>query len=124
MDIGNIYQGIKQGMANQGARNIADEFSPHTPNKFNIESARNIAQNFPAESVKGFFNTPMAIPALGGAVGTGVAMATGSGLALGAAARYIIKQHLKTKILQEQAKQAKMYADVLERAGYGGINGL
>ena len=81
---------------------------------------------FGSPSEGGYFNTgilkdayemakqPMAIPALGGALGTGALMAGAAGGMLGGVAVWGTQQYLKTKIMQEQARQALKEANAQE----------
>jgi hypothetical protein len=113
--IGNAYSGVKQAMANQGAMNRTAQGQPYLPG--------NWSQTM--QPIKDFATLPMAIPAIESVVsgGTGALMAGAAGGMIGEAAVWGIGEHLKTAIMQEQARQSQAYARAVEAAYMNQRNG-
>jgi membrane protein YqaA with SNARE-associated domain len=77
------------------------------------------------QPIKDFATLPMAIPAIESVVsgGTGALMAGAAGGMIGGAAVWGIGEHLKTAIMQEQARQSQAYARAVEAAYMNQRNG-
>ena len=121
--IGNAFQGIKQGMANQGVMNDIYKFAGHQNLPADQAGTINagykeVAANAPSTGrfLNSFFNDAMAIPALGGALGTGALMAGGAGLMGGLLGNWALRQYGSTLVLKQEAESAKQIAKALEAA--------
>ena len=118
--IGNAFQGIKQGMANQGAMNRAtDFFNSHSgAGRWGYKSPADMVGNYTnqAQNLKNFAQAPMAIPALGGALGTGAVMAGGAGLGLGLLGNWALREYGSTLVKKQEADIAQRIARALEAA--------
>jgi len=111
--LSDAYQAIKQAMANQGLENRMASLAQNNPYEAQHQPSLMRAwrgvygdAGSMGERIKDFATIPMAIPALGGAAGTGALMAGGAGAGLGLAGIKAYEEYLKTKQLQEEAAQS------------------
>jgi hypothetical protein len=112
--VGNAVNSIKQGMANQGARNFADNIMRDGTAMPYSQVLGNARSGNPDELRQMAMNMPMAIPALGGALGTGALMAAGAGAGVGLLADYALLKYGSNLVYKQQADSAQQVARALE----------
>lgn len=111
--LGNAGNAVMNGVRTVGAQNYAD----FSGNGGDARLINTLAQGSPDnELFRAATKLPMSIPALGGALGTGMLMAGAAGGAMGIAADWATYEFLKTQHEQTKAKASMDLAKAVEKA--------